>query len=255
MKEHSSASRFGSPGPGPIRVLIADDHPVVRIGVRNVLGTHGRFAIVSEAENGVQAVEQTRLFRPDILLLDVQMPDSSGFHPVREVLAVSPETRVVLLTGSIGAEQLADAFNAGARGIVLKSALTEQIATALLAVVEGSFWAHGRRIEHLAGVLAELRSLVKDESTERWNLTRRELEVVGLIVKGCSNREIAQQFNLSEETVKRHLSNTFEKLGISTRLELAIFALANKLVPGAETQPGLQRQVLPPAARPPSNSE
>ena len=135
--------------------------------------------------------------------------------------AAAPKTRVVLLTGSIQVEQLANAFNAGARGIVLKSALTEQIAVALLSVVEGFYWAQGRRIEHLAGVLAELRAQAKEEHGDRWNLTRRELEVVGLIVKGFSNRDIAKQFNLSEETVKRHLSNTFEKLGISTRLELA----------------------------------
>lgn len=217
--------------PRPIRVIIADDHPVVRIGVRNVLAAHGRFEVVAEAENGAEAVSMAAQTRPDILLLDVQMPQANGFEPVREVLAASVGTRVVLLTGSIEAEQLAEGFNAGARGIVLKSALTEQIATALQAVHEGLFWAHGQRIEHLAGVLEQLRNLVKSESSAKFNLTKRELEVVALIVKGYSNREIAKQFNLSEETVKRHLSNTFEKLNISTRLELAIFAIANKLVP------------------------
>ena len=215
----------------PVRVIIADDHPVVRIGVRNVLAAHGNFSVVGEAENGPEAVAQTRVLEPDVLLLDIQMPNSAGFDTLRQVVSGVPQTKVVLLTGSIQAEQLAEAFNAGARGIVLKSALTEQIASALLAVIDGSFWAHGQRIDHLAGVLAELRAQVRQETSERFNLTRRELEVVGLIVKGYSNRDIAKQFSLSEETVKRHLSNTFEKLKISTRLELAIFALANKLVP------------------------
>ncbi len=239
----------------PVRVIIADDHPVVRIGVRNVLAAHGRFTVVAEAENGVQAVTQAIDLRPEILLLDVQMPSSTRFDPVREVCSAAPGTRIVLLTGSIQSEQLAEAFNAGARGIVLKSALTEQIASALLSVVEGYYWAQGRRIEHLAGVLAELRVQAKEEHGDRWNLTRRELEVVGLIVKGLSNRDIAKHFNLSEETVKRHLSNTFEKLGISTRLELAIFALANKLVPGSEAPPNLSREPLPSAPHRPSNSE
>ena len=218
----------------PVRVIIADDHPVVRIGVRNVLAAHGYFAVVGEAENGIQSVAQVAELHPDILLLDVQMPNTTGFDTIRKTIAAAPETRVVLLTGAIQAEELADAFNAGARGIVLKSALTEQIASALIAVMEGFFWAHGRRIDHLAGVLAELRAQVRKENTDKFNLTRRELEVVGLIVKGLSNREIAKQFNLSEETVKRHLSNTFDKLGISTRLELAIFAIAHKLVPNKE---------------------
>lgn len=220
--------------PAQVRVVIADDHPVVRIGVRNMLAAHGQFDVAGEAENGQQAVEQALALHPDVLLLDVQMPNAAGFDVVREVTSQAPEVRIVLLTGSIPLDRLADAFNAGARGIVLKSALTEQIASALLTVMEGFYWADGRRIDHLAGVLAELRSQHKQENTERYNLTRRELEVVGLIVKGYSNRDIAKEFNLSEETVKRHLSNTFEKLGISTRLELAIMAIEKKLVPPVE---------------------
>ncbi len=215
----------------PIRVVIADDHPVVRIGVRNVLAAHGHFNVVGEAENGIQAVEQTKNLQPEILLLDIQMPNTAGLEALRQVMAHASRTRIVLLTGAIQPEQLADAFDAGARGIVLKSAMTEQIAAALTAVVEGGFWVNGRRLDLLSTVLAELRTQIRQESSDRFRLTRREMEVVGLIVKGYSNRDIAKQFNLSEETVKRHLSNTFEKLNISTRLELAIFAIANKLVP------------------------
>ncbi len=223
-----------SRGAGPIRIVIADDHPVVRIGVRNMLATHERFAVVGEAENGPETVTRTVEHQPDVLLLDVQMPHAAGFDVVREVASRMPEVQIVLLTGSIPMDRLAEAFQAGARGIVLKSALTEQIAAAMLAVMAGFFWAEGRRMDSLAEVLAELRAQNKPESTERYNLTRRELEVVGLIVKGYSNRDIAKEFNLSEETVKRHLSNTFEKLGISTRLELAIMAIEKKLVPPAE---------------------
>ena len=214
----------------PIRVGVADDHPVVRIGVRNVLAAHGNFSVIGEAETGTEATALARDLHPDVLLLDIQMPHSSGFETVRQIVQAVPETRVLLLTGSIQAEQLAEAFTAGARGVVLKNALTDQIAVAIFTVFDGYYWADGRRIEHLAGVLGELKQQVRQESNERFNLTRRELEVVGLIVKGYSNRDIAQDLKLSEETVKRHLSNTFEKLDISTRLELAIFAISHKLV-------------------------
>lgn len=219
----------------PIRVLIADDHPVVRIGVNNVLSAHGRFLIVAEAEDGADALKQTLDLAPDILLLDVQMPSSSGLGTLRHIAGAAAHTRVVLLTGSLPPGQAQEAFRAGARGLVLKSAMVDQIAAALLAVMEGAFWAGGRRLNVLEEVLAELQTDAEPEAPVNWNLTRRELEVVGLIVKGLSNRDIARQFNLSEETVKRHLSNIFEKLGISTRLELAIFAIAKKLAP--ETSP------------------
>lgn len=221
----------------PIRIIIADDHPVVRIGVRNMLSAHKDFEVVGEAENGPEAVTRTEEHQPDVLLLDVQMPNAAGFDVVREVASRAPGIHIVLLTGSIPMDKLAEAFQAGARGIVLKSALTEQIATAMLAVMDGFYWAEGRCIDTLAEVLAELRAHHKPETTERYNLTRRELEVVGLIVKGYSNRDIAKEFNLSEETVKRHLSNTFEKLGISTRLELAIMAIEKKLVPPTAEAP------------------
>ncbi len=230
----------------PIRVLIADDHPVVRIGVQNVLAAHGRFSIVAEAEDGAEALKYTRDLLPDILLLDVQMPSGSGLGTLRHITGAAARTRVVLLTASIAPDQIQEAFEAGARGLVLKSALVEQIAVALLAVMEGSFWADGRRMSSLEEVLSEFKREAKQDAPVNWNLTRRELEVVGLIVKGLSNRDIARQFNLSEETVKRHLSNIFEKLNISTRLELAIFAIAKKLAPESPNNPKPAPPSLPP---------
>jgi two-component system, NarL family, nitrate/nitrite response regulator NarL len=214
-----------------IRVVLADDHPVVRIGVRNVLAAHGNFSVVGESENGQDTLNLVFDLRPDILLLDVQMPQVDGFEIVHRIATEARSTHVVLLTASIENDQLTDAFQAGARGIVMKNSLTDQIASAITSVHEGAFWVDGRRVGQLAEVLGELRQQAKQEHVERFNLTRRELEVVGLIVKGLSNREIAKQFQLSEETVKRHLSNIFEKLGISTRLELAILAIERKLVP------------------------
>jgi two-component system nitrate/nitrite response regulator NarL len=216
-------------------VLIADDHPVVRIGVRNVLSAHGNFHVIDEAETGREAIDLTLELKPDLLLLDVQMPEASGLDIVRAIVGAAPQVRIVLLTGSIQQDMLTEAFTLGVKGLVLKNALTDQIAAALVAVMDGFLWVHGSRAENLAGVLGQLQAQARQEPADRFHLTRRELDVVGLIVKGMSNRDIAKQFELSEETVKRHLSNIFDKLNISTRLELAIFAIANKIVSRADT--------------------
>ena len=199
-----------------------------------MLAAHGNFSVIGEAETGDEAVDLTLEQKPDLLLLDVQMPHLAGIDIVRGVVAAAPQVRIVLLTGSIQTDTLAEAFAMGVRGMVLKNALTDQIAAALLAVMEGYYWIHGKRTDSLSSVLAQLRSQTRQESSDRFHLTRRELDVVSLIVKGMSNRDIAKQFELSEETVKRHLSNIFDKLNISTRLELAIFAISHKLVPNTD---------------------
>jgi DNA-binding NarL/FixJ family response regulator len=212
----------------PIRVLIADDHPVVRIGVRNMLGAHGRFAVVSEAIDGEEAILQTTRLLPDILLMDVQMPRLPGIEALRSLAISNPRVKIVLLTGSITTQQVLEAIQIGARGVIYKDTLTDQLTAALLAVAAGLFWINGQRLQTLDDVIKTLEPPAAEK--QRFRLTRREMEVVQLIARGYSNRELAKELSLSEETVKRHLSNTFDKTGVSTRLELALFAMAHNLV-------------------------
>jgi len=218
-------------GAAPIRIVVADDHPVVRFGVRNMLTSEPGFEVVGEAEDGDDAITQTLELEPDILLLDLLMPRLPGLEAMRAIMTKSPRVKIVLLTSTISTQQVIEALQIGARGILLKEAVAGDLSHALRAVLGGDYWIGGERVANLLKALQELQAkaaAVPERKT--YGLTPRELEVVTCIVEGCSNRDIAKQFTISEETVKRHLSNVFDKTGVSTRLELALFAIAHKLV-------------------------
>ncbi len=213
-----------------IRIVLADDHPVVRIGVRNMLAAEEGFEVVGEASDGDEAITQTLELEPDILLLDLLMPRLPGIEAMRAIMNGSPRVKIILLTSTISAQQIVEALQLGARGIVLKDALTDHLQMAIRTVMAGDYWIVGKRVVNLLSVLHDLMQQAELPQRKTFGLTARELEVVGCIVEGCSNRDIARQFGLSEETVKRHLSNIFDKTGVSTRLELALFAIAHQLV-------------------------
>ncbi len=216
---------------GKIRIIVADDHPVVRFGVKNMLNNDEDFEVVGEAEDGDQAVTETLELEPDILLLDLAMPKLPGLEAMRAIMSRSPRVKILLLTSTISTQQVIEALQIGARGIVLKDSVAGDLGEALRAVLSGDYWIGGKRVVNLLTALHELMqkaAAVPERKT--YGLTPRELEVVTCIVEGCSNKDIAKQFTISEETVKRHLSNIFDKTGVSTRLELALFAISHKLV-------------------------
>jgi DNA-binding NarL/FixJ family response regulator len=225
-------SKDSAPVSGPaIRIVVADDHPVVRFGVKNILTSDLGFNVVGEAEDGDVAITETLDKEPDILLLDLQMPRLPGLEAMRAIMGRSPRVKIVLLTSTITTQQVIEALQIGARGIVLKDAVSGELSEALRAVISGDYWINGQRVVNLLKALHDLMqkaAAVPEKKT--YGLTPRELEVVTCIVEGCSNKDIAKQFTISEETVKRHLSNVFDKTGVSTRLELALFAIAHKLV-------------------------
>jgi two-component system nitrate/nitrite response regulator NarL len=213
-----------------IRIVLADDHPVVRIGVRNMLAGDEHVEVVGEAGDGDEAITQTLDLLPDVLLLDLAMPRLPGLEAMRSIMSGSPSVKIILLTSQISTQQIIEALQIGARGIVLKDALADHLTEAIFSVASGDYWIGGKRVVNLVGALHDLMQKATTPERKTYGLTPREMEVVGCIVEGCSNRDIARQFSLSEETVKRHLSNIFDKTGVSTRLELAMFAIAHHLV-------------------------
>lgn len=213
-----------------LRVIVADDHPVVRIGVRNMLATDSRIEVVGEATDGDEAISQVGQLEPDILLLDLEMPRMPGLEALRTLMEESLRVKILLLTSTITTQQIIEALQIGARGIVLKNVLADHLRSAIFTVHAGDYWIGGKRVVNLVGALQELVQKAAAPPKKTFGLTPRELEVVGCIVEGFSNRDIAKQFGLSEETVKRHLSNIFDKTGVSTRLELALFAISHHLV-------------------------
>ena len=217
----------------PIKILIADDHPVVRVGLRNMLQTNGQMKVIAEAKDGVEALNMVRTLRPDILLLDLAMPKMPGMDALRELTSESSptSTRTIVLTGLIDNRQILEALQLGARGVVLKDAVVDQLSACIRAVMQGQYWLEGRPVQNLVQVLRDLAAQTAAPRRKTFGLTARELEVVGLITEGSTNKHIAQTFGISEETVKRHLTNIFNKLGVGNRLELALFALNHNLLP------------------------
>ena len=230
MTNANGVGPASAPATPQVRVVVADDHPVVRAGVRNMLEASDRILVLGEAVDGDDAITQTLELSPDVLLLDLQMPKLPGLEAMRAIMDRSTGVKIVLLTGVITTQQVIQALQIGARGIVLKDAAGEHLNTAILAVYSGDYWIGGKRVANLVIALHELMAQAMEPEKKTYGLTPREMEVVQCIVEGCSNRDIARQFGISEETVKRHLSNIFDKTGVSTRLELALFSISHQLV-------------------------
>ena len=217
-----------------IRILIADDHPVFRQGLISVFRNESGFAVIGEAADGVQALNLIEELHPDVLLLDLMMPRMTGLEALRE-LANSPKAvRTILLTAAISKEQIVQALQLGAHGIVLKDASTDVLLKSIQAVMKGKFWFGESSVNDLVEILHQyLPPPAADDGKHAKNnfgLTPRELDVVESIVSGFTNREIASRYSISEQTVKHHLRNIFDKVGASNRLELALFAINHGLV-------------------------
>ena len=215
----------------PIRLVIADDHPIFRDGLRRLLEAEAGLKVIGEARDGAEAVKLARQLKPDILLLDLAMPKHPGLEALRDLgTGGQNSVRVILLTAAAEKNQIVEALQLGARGVVLKDSATQLLLKAIQTVMAGEYWV-GR--ESVSNLVQYLRTLVQSSGEEarqrKFGLTPRELEIVSAVVAGYANKEIAEYFKISEDTVKHHLSNIFDKLGVSTRLELALFAVNQSL--------------------------
>jgi DNA-binding NarL/FixJ family response regulator len=202
----------------PIRVLVADDHPVVRAGFAGVIAQHAEFALVAEAADGQQAVALFREHRPDVVLMDLRMPRMDGVSAIRAIKAEFPDARILALTTYQGDVEIHRALDAGARGYLIKDMEMTDVLTAIHAVHRGE-----RVIP--SAIAARL-----DDLTPRASLTAREVEVLRLIARGLNNREVARVIGRTDDTVKLHLKTIFAKLGVADRIEAVTLAFARGIL-------------------------
>ena len=241
----SGANHDGGHAPGDgstregdvVRVLIADDQALFRRGLGVVLSDDAGVVVTGEAENGEEAVERARELVPDVVLMDVRMPRLNGIEAARRIRAEVPATRILMLTVSDDEDDLFEAIKAGANGYLLKEISVEDVAESVRAVAKGE----SRITPSMASKLLVEFNAMATRARQRPQLpgpvlTAREMEVLRLVARGMSNREIADELYISENTVKNHVRNILEKLHLHNRMEAVVYAMRERLLelPGAD---------------------
>ena len=213
-----------------VRVLIADHHPIFHEGLHTLLTSKPGFEVVGRASNAADAIRLAREVMPDVVLFDFTMPGLDRAAALRQLAATWP-ARIVVLTGAIERPQVIEALQLGARGVVTKETTPDLLFESIRCVMAGEYWVGRQSVSDLVQYVREYvaGSDAQHVRKNNFGLTRRETQIVSTVVAGYTNKDIAQRFSLSEDTVKHHLSNIFDKVGVSNRLELAVFAMHHRL--------------------------
>ena len=223
------ASQDGAPEPkpAPIRVVLADDHPIVRDGLRKLLSLEDDIQIVGEASDGREALQIVQETEPDVVILDLRMPTLDGLSALQAIQQFNKKSRVIILTASEDKNEFVQAMKLGCSGIVLKQTAPELIVKSIRKVHAGEIWLDSHTTAAVMRQFSSPGDVIggAGKSRERSPLSQREREIVGLVAQGYKNKEMAEKMFISEQTVKNHLHNIFDKLGVSDRLELALYAI------------------------------
>src|SRR5580698_3273126 len=229
LETNESQPSPAEPRKGMIRVLIADDHPIVRDGLKKLLSLEEDFQIVGEASDGCEVLDKVQELDPDVLLLDLRMPNLDGLSALQALQQTNKRTRVIVLTASEDKNEFVQAMKLGCSGIVLKQTAPDLIVKSIRKVHAGEIWLDSHTT---AAVMRQFSTGLEGsggagggKGRERSPLSTREREIVALVAQGYKNKEMAEKMFISEQTVKNHLHNIFDKLGESDRLELALYAI------------------------------
>jgi len=222
MRESGSGAK---PREERIRVLIADDHAVVREGLRGFIGSEPGMEVLDEAEDGLEAVKKARSLHPDVILLDLVMPGMDGLQAIREIVRRNPDARILVLTSFVEEHRVVLALQAGALGYLLKDSSPQDLVHAIRCVYQGQSWLHPVAARRVIGQLRDVPDLVSDAEP----LTERELDVLRLIARGLSNQQIAQSLFIGEGTVRTHVGSILAKLKVDNRTQAALHALRKGL--------------------------
>ena len=226
---HAPSTASSSTVRGTIRIAIVDAHTLFRAGLSRLLAAEQDFDVIAEAGQGSEVLGLLEVYKPNILLLDLILPGGSGLDVLRQLQSVvSSSTRILVLTASENEQELAQAMKLGASGVVLKTSSTELLMQAIRKVAGGEIWLDGRVTARVIKNLADPRT-TGGRSHDDSGLTPREREIAALVGQGYKYREIAEMLSISEQTVKNHLRNMFHKLGVSDRLQLALYAIHHNL--------------------------
>ena len=216
-----------------IRIVVADDHPIFRDGLCRLLALEEDFEVVGLAQDGRQVLDLLEQQEPDILLLDLKMPGLDGLATLQKLQAAKRKTKVIVLTASEDKNEFVQAMKLGTSGIVLKQTATELLIKSIRKVHEGEIWLDSHTTAAVMRQFASADEPAPSSSgpreRERPPLSQREREIVALVAQGFKNKEMAEKMFISEQTVKNHLHNIFDKLGVSDRLELALYAIHHNL--------------------------
>lgn len=209
-----------------IKIMIADDHSMIREGLKSLLELEGDIQVVAEAEDGVDCLEKLKICTPDVLLLDINMPRKNGLEVLQTLKSSKSKVKVLVLTVHNEVEYLMKAVDIGVDGYILKDSESAELKKAIFSIAEGENYIQPSLIPSLNSKMIEKN---RDEGKIE-SLTKRELEVLRLLAVGMYNKEVAEKLNISERTVKNHVSNIFKKIEVTDRTQAAVFAIRNNLI-------------------------
>ena len=218
----------------PVRILLVEDHKLMRVGLKSLFEEHKELEVISEAQSGKEAIENFKIAHPDVVLIDIGLPDMSGIEAAKKILELNNNAKIIMLTSHLSEQEVMDSLHAGACAYVMKDINIEILKMIIRTVKEGAMWLDPQAVpilrEKNCGVIPPRqmsRAMFKEQHA---NLTQREYEVLKLVVDGKSNNEIAQELTISEHTAKAHVCNIIQKLVVDDRTQAAVKALKEGLV-------------------------